>query len=151
MAEIMPNEELRRRAAQFIARRIQSPARAWPRFDGDVALVDGDGPDGSLLFACRTDPSMSNPLGIVHGGVTASLVDTCMGVTCTAQAGGFPTPTVTMTVNYARPVPLDADVLVRTRTVRVGYTSAQLSAEVVLAENPEEVLVTATGVYAIKR
>ena len=56
-----------------------------------------------------------------------------------------------MTVNYARPVPLDADVLVRTRTVRVGYTSAQLSAEVVLAESPEEVLVTATGVYAIKR
>ena len=59
-------------------------------------MVAGAGPAGSLLFSCRTDNSMSNPLGIVHGGVTASLVDTCMGVTCTAQCGGAPTPTVTM-------------------------------------------------------
>lgn len=151
MTEIMPNDELRRRAAQFIAQRIQSPARAWPRFGRDIALAEESGPAGSLLFACHTDASMSNPLGIVHGGVTASLVDTCMGVTCTAQCGGSPTPTVTMTINYARPVPLDADVLVRTRTVRVGNTSGQMSAEVFLAKNPEEILVTATGVYAIRR
>lgn len=151
MTEIMPNDELRRRAARFIAQRIQSPAQAWPRFGQDIALAEESGPDGSLLFFCRTDASMSNPLGIVHGGVTASLVDTCMGVTCTAQSGGAPTPTVTMTINYARPVPLDADVLVRTHTVRVGNTSGQMQAEVFLAENPEEILVTATGVYAIRR
>lgn len=152
MTGIMPNDELRRRAAEFIAQRIQSPAQAWPRFGQDIALAEeADAPAGSLLFACRTDTSMSNPLGIVHGGVTASLVDTCMGVTCTAQSGGVPTPTVTMTVNYARPVPLDADVLVLTRTVRVGNTSGQMQAEVFLAENPEEILVTATGVYAIRR
>lgn len=151
MTGIMPNDELRRRAAEFIAQRIQSPAQAWPRFGEDISLLEEEGPAGTLLFACHTDASMSNPLGIVHGGVTASLVDTCMGVTCTAQSGGAPTPTVTMTVNYARPVPLDADVLVRTHTVRVGNTSGQMQAEVFLAENPEEILVTATGVYAIRR
>ncbi|MDE6261525.1 MAG: hypothetical protein K2M42_11845, partial [Oscillospiraceae bacterium] len=73
------------------------------------------------------------------------------GVTCTAQCGGVPTPTITMTVNYARPVPLDADILVRTRTVRVGNTSGQMQAEVFLAGKPEEVLATAAGVYAIRR
>ena len=151
MTEIMPNGELRRRAAEFIAQRAQSPARAWPRFGKDIALVDEDGPAGSLLFSCHTDESMSNPLGIVHGGITASLVDTCMGVACTAQSGGSPTPTVTMTVNYARPVPLDADILVRTRTIRVGTTSGQMSAEVFLADSPETPLVTATGVYAVRR
>ncbi|MDE7170839.1 MAG: PaaI family thioesterase [Oscillospiraceae bacterium] len=151
MTEIMSNGELRRRAAEFIAQRAQSNARAWPRIGKDIALVDEDGPAGSLLFSCRTDNSMSNPLGIVHGGVTASLVDTCMGVTCTAQCGGAPTPTVTMTVNYVRPVPLDADILVRTRTVRVGTTSGQMQAEVFLTGKPEEALATATGVYAIRR
>lgn len=151
MTELISNEELRRRAAEFIARRAQSNARAWPRIGEDVALADEDGPAGSLLFACRTDESMSNPLGIVHGGITASLVDTCMGVTCAAQCGGTPTPTVTMTVNYARPVPLGADILVRAHTVRVGNTSGQMSAEVFLAGKPEEVLATATGVYAIRR
>ncbi|MBD5098195.1 MAG: PaaI family thioesterase [Clostridiales bacterium] len=151
MSELISSGELRRRAAEFIAQRAQSNARAWPRIGKDIALVNEDGPAGSLLFSCHTDDSMSNPLGIVHGGVTASLVDTCMGVTCTAQCGGVPTPTVTMTVNYARPVPLNADILVRTRTIRIGSTSGQMSAEVFLAGKPEEVLAAATGVYAIKR
>jgi len=151
MTETMSNGELRSRAAQFIALRAQSPARAWPRFGQDCALIEEDGPKGSLLFSCRTDDSMSNPMGIVHGGITAALVDTCMGITCAAQSGGAPTPTVTLTVNYARPVPLDAEVRVRTRTVRVGASSGQLSAEVFLAGSPEELLATATGVYAIRR
>ena len=147
----MTYAELYRRAEEFIALRSSSPARAWPRFGRDIALVEGDGPDGSLLFSCHTDASMSNPLGIVHGGVTASLVDTCMGVTCSAQCGSAPTPTITMTVNYARPVPLDADVLVRTHTTRVGASTGQMSAEVFLAGRPEEPLATATGVYAVRR
>ena len=147
----MTHQELFQSALRFIALRAQSPARAWPRFGKDIALVDEDGPAGSLLFACHTDESMSNPLGIVHGGVTAALVDTCMGVTCAAQCERMITPTITMTVNYARPVPLSADILVRTRTVRVGNTSGQMQAEVFLAEAPEEALVTASGVYAIKK
>ena len=76
MCELMPNRDLRQCARQSIALRLQSPAQAWPRFGRDLTLVDEDGPDGSLLFACRTDPSMSNPLGIVHGGITAALLDT---------------------------------------------------------------------------
>ena len=145
------NEELRRKAAEVIGRRVLSSARAWPQFGRDVNLVQEGGPAGSLLFSCHTDESMSNPMGVVHGGVTAALVDTCMGVTCTAQSGGTPTPTITMTINYARPVPLDAEVWVRTRTVRVGNTSGQMSAEVFLREKPEEVLATASGVYAVRR
>ncbi len=152
MAKPISNEELRRNAAEFIHLRTKSPARAWPRFGRDITLAaEEGGPAGTLLFSCRTDESMSNPMGIVHGGITASLVDTCMGVPCAAQCGGAPTPTITMTVNYARPVPLDANIWVRTRTVRVGNTSGQMWAEVFLAETPEEPLVTATGVYSIRR
>ena len=142
----MTYEELYRSAEKFITRRVNSPARAWPRFGKDITLVDGDGPAGSLLFSCHTDASMSNPLGIVHGGVTASLVDTCM-----AQCERAATPTVSMTLNYARPVPLDAEVRVRARTVRVGASSGQMSAEVSLAARPDEILVTASGIYAIRR
>lgn len=151
MNAVMSNQELRRLAARFIHLRTLMPTRAWPHIGQDVFLVEEDGPAGSLLFACHTDQSMSNPMGIVHGGITAALVDTCMGVTCAAQSGGMPTPTITMTVNYARPVPLDAELRVRTRTVRVGTASGQMWAEVSLAERPDEPLVTASGVYAIRR
>lgn len=151
MTEPMPNGELRRSAAKFIQQRIHSPAQAWPRFGRDVHLVEEDGPAGSLLFACHTDQSMANPLGIVHGGVSASLVDTCMGVTCSAQCERMATPTITMTVNYARPVPLDAEILVRVHTIRVGGSSAQMRAELFPAGKPEEISVTATGVYSIRK
>lgn len=148
---LLSGAELHQNAAKFIHLRAQSPARAWPRFGQDVFLLEEEGAAGSLLFACHMNPSMSNPLGIVHGGITAALVDTCMGVTCAAQCGRAATPTVTLTVNYARPVPLDADVRVRTRTVRLGGSSCQLLAEVFQAGTPEELLVTASGVYAIRR
>lgn len=151
MTEIIPNDELRRNAAKFIDLRIQSCTPAWPRFGHDVELMEEEGPAGSLLFSCHTDASMANPLGIVHGGVTASLVDTCMGVTCSAQCKRVATPTVTLTVNYVRPVPLDAEIRVRTRTIRVGRTTGQLQAEVFPAEDPEEIFVTASGVYSIRR
>lgn len=151
MTELTPNRELRESARRSIALRLRSDAQAWPRFGRDVTLADEDGPDGSLLFACHTDPSMSNPLGIVHGGITASLLDTCMGVTCAAQCGQAATPTVTMTVNYVRPVPLDAELRVRTRTVRIGRTTGQLAAEAFPADDPALILATATGVYAIRR
>lgn len=150
MIEQISNETLRQSAKKTIQRRAQSPARAWPQMGRDVLLAEEDVPAGCLLFTCRTNPGMANPMGIVHGGVTASLVDTCMGVTCTAQSGGVPTPTVTMTVNYARPIPLDAEIQVLVRTVRIGSTSAQMSAEVFLADRPDEILVTASGIYAVR-
>ena len=93
---------------------------------------------------------MSNIWGVVHGGVTATLVDTCMGITCGVQCGVI-TPTVSMTVNYARPVPLDARIEVRTRTVCCGSTSGQIYAEVYLADRPEQLLATASGAYCTKK
>ena len=151
MMQNMTQTELRRNVMELVSLRNQSPARAWPQLGRDVTLVEEDGPAGSLLFSCRTDASMSNPLGIVHGGVTASLVDTCMGVACSAQCEKAATPTISMTVNYARPVPLDTEIRVRVRTVRVGAASGQMAAEVFPAGRPEEILATATGVYAVRR
>jgi len=151
--ELIPYQELSRNALDFFQMRTLLPVQVWPRLGRDLHLIEEeeDGQPGSLLFVCHTDRSMSNPMGIVHGGITASLVDTCMGVTCAVQCGNHVTPTITMTVNYARPIPLDADIHVRTRIVRCGATSGQITSEVFLAGRPEEVLVTASGVYSIKR
>ena len=150
MAKPLTTEELRRRALAFLSYRAEGTPSAMPDPSADLTLMDCDGPTGSLTLRYTTKPWMANIWGVVHGGVVATLVDTCMGITCGIQCDAI-TPTVSMTVNYARPVPLDADILVRTRTIRVGNTSGQMSAEVFLARAPEEALVTASGVYAIKR
>lgn len=151
MTQTITQQELHQNAARFIDSCMRSGAQAWPRIGRDLVLADEDTPAGSLLFTCHTNDSMSNPLGIVHGGVIASLMDTCMGVTCAAEGGKAPTPTITMTVNYARPVPLNADVQIRAHIIRCGATSGQMRAEIFLKESPDEILATATGVYSLKR
>ena len=149
MTQTIKTQELRRRVQSILKRRAEVNPQGMPDPSADLTLIDCDGPTGSLTLSYRTKPWMANVWGVVHGGVTANLVDTCMGITCAVQCGVI-TPTISMTVNYARPVPLDAEVIVRTRTVRCGATSGQLYAEVCLAEQPDKPLVTASGAYCTK-
>lgn len=149
MAKQLTTEELRRRALAFLDKRARETPSGMPDPSADLTLIDCDGPSGSLVLGYETKPWMANIWGVVHGGVVAALVDSCMGITCAAQCGLI-TPTVSMTVNYARPVPLNASLVVRTRTVRCGATSGQLSAEVYPAGQPDRLLVTASGAYCTK-
>lgn len=149
MATQLTTEELRRRALAFLKRRSEETPGGMPDPSADLTLIDCDGPSGSLVLRYETKPWMANIWGVVHGGVVAALVDSCMGITCGVQCGLI-TPTVSMTVNYARPVPLNASIVVRTRTVRCGATSGQLNAEVYPAGRPDKLLVTASGAYCTK-
>ena len=149
MSQTIETRELRRRVLSILKRRVEVNPQGVPDPSADLTLIDCDGPAGSLVLRYRTRPWMANIWGVVHGGVTANLVDTCMGITCAAQCGVI-TPTISMTVNYARPVPLDTEVVVRTRTVRCGATSGQMYAEVCLPEQPDRPLATASGAYCTK-
>ena len=149
MAQTIETRELRRRIESILKRRRAANPQGVPDPSAGLTLLDCDGPSGTLTLRYQTKPWMANVWGVVHGGVTANLVDTCMGVTCAAQCGVI-TPTVSLTVNYARPVPLDAEVIVRTRTIRCGATSGQMSAEVCLSGQPDRPLVTASGAYCTK-
>lgn len=149
MAQTIETEELRRRVRSFLKRRAEKNPQGMPDPAADLTLLDCDGPAGSLVLSYRTKPWMANIWGVVHGGVVANLVDTCMGITCAVQCGVI-TPTVSLTVNYARPVPLNAEVIVRTRTVRCGATSGQMYAEVYPAGQPDKLLTTASGAYCTK-
>ena len=149
MAQTIETPELSRRVESILKRRRAVNPRGVPDPSADAALIDCDGPTGSLTLSYRTRPWMANVWGTVHGGVTANLVDTCMGIACAAQCGVI-TPTISLTVNYARPVPLDTEVIVRTRTIRCGATSGQMYAEVCLPGQPDTILATASGAYCTK-
>ena len=149
MAHQLTTQELRRRTLAFLQLRAREIPPGMPDPSADLTLLDCDGPSGSLTLGYATKPWMANVWGVVHGGVTAALVDSCMGITCGIQCGLI-TPTISMTINYARPVPLDASIVVRTRTVRCGATAGHIEAEVYPAGQPETLLVTASGAYSTK-
>ena len=150
MPQPLTTEELRQRALAFLRQRADAIPNAMPDPSAALSLAACDGPSGSITFAYETLPWMSNIWGVVHGGVTACLVDTCMDITCGVQCG-MVTPTISMTVNYPRPVPLEALVHVRTRTVRIGSSAGQIAAEVFRPEEPEKILASASGVYHIRQ
>ncbi|HEX9035874.1 MAG TPA: PaaI family thioesterase [Ktedonobacterales bacterium] len=61
--------------------------------------------DGCVVFAATPGEQHYNPLGVVHGGLAATLLDTAIGcaMQTKAPAGGFYT-TIELKVNYLRPL-----------------------------------------------
>jgi uncharacterized protein (TIGR00369 family) len=73
---------------------------------------------GRVVMSLSTRPDFANPLGTVHGGIAATLLDSAMGcaVHSTLPAGvGY--TTLELKVNYIRAARLDGQRLIATGTV----------------------------------
>jgi uncharacterized protein (TIGR00369 family) len=73
---------------------------------------------GRVTFTLRPDESHYNPIGMVHGGVTATLLDTVMGCalhTTLEQGVGYSTTDIQ--VRYLRPVTVQVGSLVAEGTL----------------------------------
>jgi uncharacterized protein (TIGR00369 family) len=74
-----------------------------------IAQMFGFGPvsvgDGDVVFTCTPDEAAYNPIGLVHGGLVCTLLDTATGcaVHSTLPAGMAYT-SIEIKVNYLRPV-----------------------------------------------
>jgi uncharacterized protein (TIGR00369 family) len=78
--------------------------------------------DGVAVFRCVPNESFLNPLGLVHGGLLCTLMDSAMGVAVTASrraSGGY--ASIELKVSFLEPVPFDGRELeVAGRALRVG-------------------------------
>ena len=89
--------------------------------------------NGRVEFICTPDASMYNPLGIVHGGVVCTLLDTvaaCAMHTTLPEGVGY--TSVEIKVNYLKAVTVDSGPLTATGTVvkagsRVGFAEGRLT------------------------
>ncbi|WP_414687840.1 PaaI family thioesterase [Mycobacterium sp.] len=81
---------------------------------------------GRVVMSLHTRPEFANPLGTLHGGICATLLDSAMSsaVHSTLEAGvGY--GTLELKVNYVRSVPVDGVKLTATaHTIHVGRTTA---------------------------
>jgi uncharacterized protein (TIGR00369 family) len=69
----------------------------------DFRLVAAD--EGASRFECDPGDFLYNPLGTIHGGVAATLIDSAAGVAVQSTLGvGLTTATIRLTIDYARPI-----------------------------------------------
>ena len=100
---------------------------------------------GTVVFACDADPRFANPMGTVHGGIIATLLDSALG--CAVQTvlpDGAGYTTLSLELKYLRPVTVDAGELRATGTV-VHAGRRQATAEGHLADASGRLLSTATS------
>lgn len=113
------------------------------------SLEGCDGAHQELTFRFDTRTDMENPWGVTHGGVLAVALDWAMGISARVVLNQADTPTVNMNINYMRPVPLNAGVLIHVRVLHGGSHLATLSA-VACLDGDERPCVSAEGVYFMR-
>jgi len=92
---------------------------------------------------------MANPGDMLHGGVSASVLDMCMGLLCRYCSGGYMTPTIDLTVSFLKPAPYDRKLFIEAEVTRRGLNICHAVGRM-WAEGAEGVnLATATASYYV--
>jgi uncharacterized protein (TIGR00369 family) len=86
---------------------------------------------GEVVFRCEPDESTYNPLGIVHGGVICTALDSAAGCALqTTLAAGVGYTSVEIKVNYMRPVHGGMPLTIRGWVTKPGRRIAFAEAEI---------------------
>ena len=116
-----------------------------------IALVEVS--RGYAVFAVEPAEWMQNPLGSIHGGIAATLLDSCMGcaVHTTLDAGvGY--TTTDLQVRYLRGMRAGGGrVLAEGRVVHAGRRTATAEGRLFLEADPERLFAHASTGCAILR
>lgn len=102
--------------------------------------------ESTMVYRYETEPGMSNPLGKLHGGMIAAMMDTTMGALSFYMAGEKLTPTITMKVDYVRPGIIGQPVYVGVRCTNCGRTMCYVTGKA-WQEDENYPFTTADGVY----
>lgn len=112
----------------FALPREQRPAVIGDLFGMQVVSLA----EGEVSFSIQSLPSAANPLGTLHGGACATLLDSVMGCAVHTMLGpGVGYGTLELKVNYIRTVPVDGRTLTGTGSIiHVGRSTATAEGKV---------------------
>jgi acyl-CoA thioesterase len=80
--------------------------------------------DDGITVECPIRPDLWNGMGVVHGGVSATLADAAVGIALMQKNGGEqPATTVELKVNYLRPAG-KGSLIARSHLLKAGLTLA---------------------------
>lgn len=99
-------------------------------FNDWIGLTVEEFGDGNVVLSVTCDEFKQNPSGILHGGVTATLIDVAGGMAIGSSLGEGPQlkATTNLNVNYLRPITNTA--YATGEVVRIGRSNAVSQVEV---------------------
>ena len=105
---------------------------------------------GAVTFALTPAEKHYNPIGMVHGGVAATLLDTVMGCAVhTVLPAGVGYTTLDISVRYQRAITVDTGIVVATGTVlHAGRRTATAEGRLI-AEATGKLLASSTSTLLI--
>jgi uncharacterized protein (TIGR00369 family) len=105
--------------------------------------------EGKAEASWSPTPDMANPIGNVHGGVVATIIDELTGAAVISMIEAESAPTVSMHVDFLRPIPIGATYTGVGEVIRLGRATAVADARIVDAAG--EVLARGTCVFQVPR
>ena len=111
-----------------------------------ASFVSCDSEEGSLTVSYPAQYWEQNPLGQMHGGVMAAILDYTAGLLSVYESGTMAV-TVSMQVSYLRPGPVDGRLLVKARNTKAGRTLIHSFVEAWCEDTPDKLIATANCVY----
>ena len=117
----------------------------------DAKLIACDYEKSEVVLGIDPAPWMGNPMGILHGGVTASALDMTMGLLCRFCSGGYMTPTISMDVQYLRSGSLDRRLYIRAQLTKRGMGICYAVGSIWAEGAEDRLLATSSGAYYVTK
>ncbi len=98
-----------------------------------IDMQSAEASEGKAAFICRPAEQHYSAIGMVHGGITAALLDTALGCAVhTMLPVGVGYTTLELHVNYVRPISLQTGVIrSEGEVIHVGRTVATAQARII--------------------
>ena len=116
------------------------------RLKAELEHCDEEAREITLKFPL--EPWQVNGLGTLHGGMANTMMDLAMSMVVYCFSRQSIPPTISMTTNYLRPIPMDGYVHIKARLTSLGKRNATAYCEAVIPASGK-VACTAIGTYAI--
>lgn len=114
-------------------------------------LWECDFENSTVTLVMEPKPWMGNPMGILHGGITASVLDMTMGLLCRYCSGGLMTPTIGMDVQYLRAGALDKRLFIRAELTKRGMSVCYAVGSLWAEGTPDRKIATASASYYVAK
>lgn len=104
---------------------------AW--LQGTIRKVD----DGSIALEVTVRPEMCNPIGTLHGGIHAAIMDEVIGMTVAAMGNESHFVSLNMTTDIFRPARAGETVTATSQVVKIGRKAIHIIASLHGADGKE--------------